>query len=96
MHKAEWWDSTRTNGPPIFASRGFWKLQAVSSGEHIQMDGPPPDLDARRVSHFSSVSHTSDRRVAQAAEDCARSHALVRSGLMPLETITHPGATHVI
>eukprot|EP00667_Euglena_gracilis_P001838 EG_transcript_1836 len=76
------------------------KLEASSDAHShgYSSEGPGPsagdpyarDLDgARRGSVFGSASRASERCVAQAAEDCARSHALVRSGLLPIETVAH-------
>eukprot|EP00667_Euglena_gracilis_P001257 EG_transcript_1259 len=42
-----------------------------------------------RASNISNFSGPSEQRVALIAEECARSHSLVRSGVMPLQTVTH-------
>eukprot|EP00667_Euglena_gracilis_P001750 EG_transcript_1748 len=73
------------------------KLETASDANSHSTDAPAPvtageltakDLDGRN-SIVSSASRMSERRVAQAAEDCARSHALVRSGLVSVETVAH-------
>lgn len=69
-----------------------WGGQLVL-GIALRQDWPVPDTDdIGHSSHFSSDSRVSERRVAQAAEDCARSHALVRSGLVSVETVARPGS----
>eukprot|EP00667_Euglena_gracilis_P001748 EG_transcript_1750 len=72
------------------------KLEATSDNHSYSSEGPGPRTagdqsyrDPDGASHLSSASRLSDRRIAQAAEDCARTHALVRSGLMSVETVAY-------